>query len=62
MKNKVISRVIYDIQQFCQDVEQWHEKTFLIPALKSHLSKWHESDVIDIAVDQCFSTNTTQDK
>ena len=54
MKNSIIHRVIYDIQQFCQDIECWYEKQYLIPALKSHLSKWHESDAIDIAINQCF--------
>lgn len=54
MKNLIISRVIYDIQQFCQDVDQWYEKHYLIPALKSHLSQWHNADAIEVAVNQCF--------
>jgi hypothetical protein len=56
-KNQVISKVIFDIQQFCQDIENWHEKTFLIPALKSHLEKWHESEAVDVAIKQCFLLN-----
>ena len=54
MKNNIISRVIYDIQQFCQDVDGWYEKTYLIPALRSHLEKWHGSDAIEVAINQCF--------
>lgn len=57
IKNKIIQKVIYDIQQFCQDIDQWYEKAFLIPALKNHLEKWHESDAIDIAIKQCFTVD-----
>lgn len=53
-KNQIIHNVIHDIQQFCQDIDQWNEKPFLIPALKNHLEKWHESDAINVAIKQCF--------
>jgi hypothetical protein len=53
-KNNFVRCVIYDIQQFCRDIDQWYEKHYLIPALKSHLEKWHESETIDVAIKQCF--------
>lgn len=60
MKNSIVHKIIYDIQQFCQDIDRWYEKHYLIPALKSHLAQWHEADAIDAAVNQCFFIKTGQ--
>ena len=54
MNNSTVAKVIEDIKYLCQDVENWNEKHFLIPALISHLKKRHDSQAIDNAIMDCF--------